>query len=212
LIKKIESIWSKKEEVISNDGVDDKTQSWVFPDERRDTRENPTVAEWIFVRARTHLDGVSINSGRQFRLFTRWPRLSRDGNGRCKIARADDPVTIHHQRRRDESASSRRVSCRILAWFLRQQLLCKYRNSPARKKVITVICHRMRMRDAQIKRRQHYFTFPRQNIPTFSDVHAGNQSIILSFLSFFVKVMCSSIRKKSLNADRKTSRKKSFCV
>lgn len=69
----------------------------MFPDERRDTRENPTVAERILVRARTHLDGVSINSGRQFRLFTRRPRLSRDG--RCKIARADDPVTIHHQRR-----------------------------------------------------------------------------------------------------------------
>jgi len=33
--------------------------------------ENPRVAERMLVRARTHLDGVSINSGPQFRLFTR---------------------------------------------------------------------------------------------------------------------------------------------
>lgn len=41
------------------------------------TCENPRVAERMLVRARTHLDGVSINSGPQFRLFTRRPRLSR---------------------------------------------------------------------------------------------------------------------------------------
>jgi len=41
------------------------------------TRENPRVVERMLVRARTHLDGVSINSGPQFRLFTRRPRLPR---------------------------------------------------------------------------------------------------------------------------------------
>lgn len=58
-------------------------------------------------------------------------------------SRADDPVTIQHPLVTRRNASCElRVSCRFLAWFSREQLLCKYCNfHPFRawKKIIAVI-------------------------------------------------------------------------
>lgn len=88
---------------------------------RGPVRENP--GEWRrgSGRARTHLDGVSINSGPQFRLFTRWPR---DGfrvthRRRCKITGPMIPSRFRRPAWVWASAArgGRRVSCRILAWF-----------------------------------------------------------------------------------------------
>lgn len=129
------------------------------------------------VRARTHLDGVSINSGPQFRLFTRRPRISRRDRHRrcCKIAQPMIPSRSGETTRRATPRCA--MPCQlphfrvIFAATITMQIpYAVHLPLPARKKVITAKTDASR---TIIARKMCLVKISRRNISTFpSSVHS----------------------------------------